>query len=152
MHKRVSSAVMAVMGLMFFGAFVGQDVRIHPEIAFADMPWGLILRYALAMTLGGALAGYLLAGLFGRRGLLGWFVAFVGGLLCALIAGVFGSVIGLVPDLLADGYQTADLVRAALGALVVPLSLIEAPILLPVLVGLLIAAHLLVKRSRTPLA
>lgn len=150
MQKQITVLIMAVTGLLFFAAFVSQDIRVLPDVTWGELPWGLILRYALAMTFGGALAGFLFAGFFGRRGFLGWLLAIIGGVLSALVAGLFGSAIGLLPDLLADGYHTADLVRAGLGVLVIPLSLIEQPALILLLAGLVGLAHVMAKRARRP--
>ena len=148
MQKWIATGMMALTGLLFFGAFVFQDIRLHPELGTNELPLGLIFRYAVAMTLGGAIAGFLLRGLFGRGGIGGWLLVIIGGLVACLISGLFGSAVGLLPDLLADGYHTADLVKAGLGIFVVPLSIIEQPVLLPVLIVLIVMTHILCKRAR----
>lgn len=148
MHRTATMIVMALTGLLFFAALVVQDIRLDQVSGPHERPWSLVLRYALSMTVGGALAGFVFAGLFGRRGLLGWILACLGGVLSALVCGFFGSAIGLLPDLLADGYQASDLIQAAAGILVVPFSLIEQPLLIPLLLGLVILAHVLSRRAR----
>lgn len=140
--------MMALIGAFFFALFVLQDVRTHSELAGRDLPWVLIARYAVAMTIGGALVGFMLSGLFGRGGVGGWILACLGGLVAATLSGLFGSAFGLLPDLLADGYSTSDLVQAGAGALIVPLSLIEQPVFISVFAGLIVATHLWAKRAR----
>ena len=142
MHRWVAALMMAVIGAFLFGAFVLQDIRIHPELGARDLPWGLILRYGLAMSLGGALIGFLASGLFGRRGIGGWGLALLGGLLVSALAGLAGSAFGLLPELLADGFSTADAIRIGAGLLVLPLAAAEAPLLLVIIVGLIAATHL----------
>ncbi|MEP1201132.1 hypothetical protein [Tateyamaria sp.] len=107
---------------------------------------GLIVRYFMAMGLGGAVAGYALSNLFGRSGLLGWVLAAMGGILVATFAGLLGSAIGLLPDLLSDGFQTPDILAVSAGALVLPLALIGWPTLLPIWIGLIFLVHILAKR------
>ena len=103
------------------------------------------------MAIAGAVVGWLLAGMFGRPGPLGWLLAALGGLLVALISGALGSAIGLLPDLLRDGWQTgADLIRIGGGALVAPFALAGQPLVAlgwAVLVGI---THVLAGRRRRP--
>ncbi|MEM1073018.1 MAG: hypothetical protein AAGI36_01095 [Pseudomonadota bacterium] len=141
MARRVASPMMALTGAIFFFAFVFQDIRIHPEIPAGELPWGLIIRYGVAMTLGGAVAGYLMAGLFGRSGIGGWILSFLAGTLATLLLGLVGSAFGLIPDLADQGLTSGELVQITLGALVVPLSLIEQPYLILVLLVLFGATH-----------
>lgn len=148
MPGRIAALMMALSGAFFFVVFVLQDVRIHPELTWDQLPWSLIARYAVAMTAGGALAGVVFSGLFGRSGTGGWFLALLGGAIASLLSGLFGSAFGLLPDLLADGLTMAELIKVVLGALVVPLSVIEQPFLLIVLIGLVLATHELCKRAR----
>lgn len=140
--------MMALIGASLFGAFVLQDIRIHPELGLQDLPWGLILRYSAAMTLGGALIGYLFCGLFGRTGAGGWVLALFGGVLAASLSGLIGSVFGLMPDLLADGFSTSDAIRIGVGLLVFPLASLEQPILFPLVMSMIIASHIWSKRAR----
>ena len=148
MHRWITALMMALLGAILFVAFVLQDIRIHPELAPGDLPWGLIIRYALAMTLGGALSGYLFAGLFGRGGLGGWLLAILSGVIATAIAGLFGSAFGLIPDMLTDGFSTAEIIQIAAGLLMLPLALIEQPWLALVVGAILIVTHLRCKISR----
>jgi hypothetical protein len=148
MHKRTTALLMALVGVFFFLVFLAQDLSHFETMSLGDLPLLLILRYAVAMTLGGALSGLVFAGLFGRGGVGGWILALLGGLVAALLSGLFGSAVALLPDLLADGYHPADLLRVLLGTLVLPLSLAEQPLLGLVLLALIAAAHLLARRAR----
>lgn len=148
MHRWVSSLIIALIGAVLFGAFVLQDIRIHPELGPQDLPWGLILRYGVAMTLGGALIGFLFCGLFGRSGFGGWLLAILGGVLAASLSGLIGSAFGLLPDLLADGFSTADAIQIGAGLLVLPFAAGGQPILLPIVATLIVATHLWCKRWR----
>jgi hypothetical protein len=139
---------MALVGLLFFLIFVAQDFSHFDGMAPSDLPALLILRYALAMSLGGGLSGLVCAGLFGRSGAIGWILAVVGGLVAALLAGLLGSGVALLPELLADGYQASDLFKVLMGALVLPLSLGEQPVLGVLLLALIAAAHLLARKAR----
>lgn len=152
MVSRITTAMMALTGLIFFAAFVSQDLGMLPNAETGQLPWGLIIRYAIAMAGGGALAGFLLRGLFGRGTFGGWLLAGLGGILASLIAGIFGSAFGLLPDLLADGFDMADLVQAAFGVLVVPLTILEQPILLLVLLGMIVGTHIMAKSARNRVA
>lgn len=148
MHRLIASLMMALIGAALFAAFVLQDIKIHPETEFADLPWNLILRYALAMTAGGALVGFMFCGLFGRNGVLGWVLALIGGVIAASISGLFGSAFGLLPDLLADGFSTSDAVQVAAGLLILPLAAIEQPMVLVIVLALIVVTHLWCNRAR----
>ncbi|MEM6888259.1 MAG: hypothetical protein AAF636_08990 [Pseudomonadota bacterium] len=148
MHRRSTALVMAIAGVFFFVIFISQDLSHDTGVEVSELPWGLLARYAVAMTLGGAFSGLLFAGLFGRHGLFGWILALVGGVFAVLLSGLFGSAFGLLPDLLADGFHTADLIATAVGIFVVPLTLFEQPYLLIVLVALVALSHVLSRRSR----
>ncbi len=155
MHKLVAALIMAIIGALLFSAFVMQDIRIHPELGPQDLPWGLIIRYGVAMTLGGALAGYLLCGTFGRGGaggwvlaLLGWVLALLGGIIAASLSGLLGSAFGLLPDMLSDGFSLSEAIQIGAGLLVLPFAADEEPILIPAVVALIAATHILCKRLR----
>lgn len=140
--------MMAITGAMFFFVFVAEDASNIPDLKWSDLPLGLILRYLLAMGLGGALAGALMAGLFGRGGIGGWALAALGGVLATLIAGLLGSATGIVPDLLADGWQVADLIPILFGLLVLPLAMAGKPLIALVWLALIVTTHLLAARAR----
>ena len=150
MHRTKSALMMALLGALLFAAFVLQDIRNHPEIPTGELPWDLILRYAVAMTLGGALAGFVFSGLFGRQGIGGWILTMISGLIAAAVSGLIGSAIGLLPDLSAGGLSTGEILQIAVGLLVLPLSIAEEPWLVLPVAALLIATHVWCRAARQP--
>ena len=100
------------------------------------------------MGLAGALVGYLLSGMFGKSGLKGWVLAWLGGLLVATIAGIVGSAVGLLPDLIAGGPRTGAIVAILAGALVLPLALIGWPILVLIWILLVSLAHITARADK----
>ena len=142
MHRITAALMMALLGALLFAAFVLQDIRLRPDLPAGELPWGLMIRYGLAMTLGGAIAGLLFSGLFGRSGAGGWVLTLIAGILAAAISGVLGSAVGLLPELLTDGLNTTEIVRVAAGLLILPLAIVEQPWLAIVLVLLLVITHL----------
>jgi hypothetical protein len=147
-HKWSVPIVLALASMLLFVALVFQDMGALTDTDWSNLPFGLITRYLIAMGLGGALAGYILSGLFGRSGLLGWFSAMIGGVLVATFAGLIGSAIALAPDLLSDGLQTRDVVAIGSGAFVLPFALSGWPILLPIWIALISTAHILASKGR----
>lgn len=148
MKRSIAAGMMALTGVFLFAAFVLEDIRIHPEVPAGELPWGLILRYAVAMALGGAFVGFALAGLFGRTGILGWPLALIGGLLATSLSGLFGSVFGLLPDLLSDGFSVSDVIQAAAGLLILPFAAGDQPWIVLAVLALIIATHVLCRRSK----
>ncbi len=146
--RRIVALLMALVGAMFFFVLVAEDMRNMTETEWADVPAGLITRYIVAMGLGGAAAGWLLAGLFGRGGIGGWALAAIGGVLATLAAGMLGSAVGMVPDLIADGWQMSDLIPIGVGLLVIPLSLVGQPLVAAAWVGLIALTHVMAGRAR----
>lgn len=147
--RRTATLMMAVIGASLFLLFLSRDLPDGLQDDWARENFGLVARYVIAMTLGGAIMGYLLAALFGRDGIVGWFLALAGGLLSTLIAGAFGSFIGLLPDLLADGWQVTDFVAIGFGFLVLPLAAAENTLSSLVWVAMVVATHMLCKFERT---
>jgi hypothetical protein len=133
--------MMGATGALVFVGFLLQDPALLNALAADQMPWGLVIRYVVAMFLGGALAGVLLSGLFGRRGVPGFCLALLAGLLVALFAGLLGSAAGLLPDILSDGWQSKDAVPILAGLLVFPLAVLENVWLLPIWLVLVILCH-----------
>ncbi|MDV7141952.1 hypothetical protein R3X27_04570 [Tropicimonas sp. TH_r6] len=146
--RALVAGLMALLGGVFFAVLLGDDVENFTGSEWADLPTALIVRYLVAMALGGALAGWLLAGMFGRGGIGGWAFAAIGGVLATCCAGLFGSAVGLLPDLLANGWQMADLIPILFGLLVVPLAMAARPFLALGWVVLIVVTHLLAKRRR----
>jgi hypothetical protein len=147
--RTVVAFMMANTSALFFFAFILEDLPTLREWSWHDLPVGLILRYALAMGLGGAVAGFLLAGLFGRRGLPGWVLALLAGVLATLLAGVVGSAVGLAPDLLADGWQSTDMVAILAGLVLLPLALVDHPWLILIWLALIVVTHLWARSRRS---
>lgn len=148
MIRPIAIVMMALTGSFFFFVFVAQDIRSLPDLDMGQLPWGLIIRYAVSMAIGGAIAGAILCGLFGRAGIGGWLLAFLAGILAATLAGLFGSAIGDLPDILSDGWSSSDIVRMVAGLLVLPLALAEQPALIIVLVTMVTMTHILIRRRR----
>ncbi len=146
--KRQVILTLALASMLLFLALVFEDIGELAAADWSELPLGLIVRYAVAMGIGGAIAGYVLTGLFGRAGVIGWGLAMTGGVLVATFAGLLGSAIGLSPDLLSDGYQTRDIIAIGAGALVLPLAVIGWPVLLPVWIVLIARAHMLARKWR----
>ena len=146
--KLAASLLLAAASALLFLALIFDDFGHLSETDWSELPLVLIVRYFLAMGVGGAIAGYALSNLFGRTGLLGWVLALIGGILAATFAGLLGSAIGLLPDLLSDGFQSHDILAVTAGALVLPLAMIGWPVLIPIWVCLVFLVHLLAKRQR----
>lgn len=144
--------MMALIGCLLFIAFFMEDVLGSEALSWSNQPWPLVFRYVVAMAIGGALAGFLTTGLFGRRGILGWILAALGGLFAAFIAGLFGSLAGQVPDLLASGWSSTGMVSVAFGALIAPLAFVGQPMILVGWLVLVALTHLWVRRSRSSVA
>ncbi|MDW4498548.1 hypothetical protein R5H30_11190 [Sulfitobacter sp. D35] len=151
----IAALMMALSGLFFFLALLMQDMRALDSLNRETVPIGLMLRYAVAMALGGALAGYLTSALFGRGafgGLLrsfgGYLLAIVAGIVASIFAGAFGAAFGEVPELLRDGYHTRDLVPIAGGAVILAFVAAGRPVLLLVWFGIVIATHVWTRKAR----
>lgn len=144
----ITTAMMALTGAAAFIAFSAEDLAgLSPEQRSA-LPFALIARYIGAMAIGGALSGWLLSGLFGRRRVRGWVLAVAAGLFATLVAGLFGSALGLLPDVLADGWDPGDLIAILAGLLVLPLAAAAQPHLLLPWLGLVALTHLWAGRAR----
>ncbi len=148
-NPRLGPTIMvAVIGASLFLLFLSRDLPGGLGDEWARDNLSLVLRYVLAMTFGGALMGYLLASMFGRKGVGGWLLALLGGILATLVAGFFGSFFGLLPDLLADGWQAQDLVAILFGFLVLPLAAAENLASSLIWLIMVFATHLLTKSMR----
>jgi CHASE2 domain-containing sensor protein len=83
----------------------------------------------------------MLAGKFGRPGIDGWVSAALWGLVTIFVAGFFGSLIGMLPERLSDGFQLADLIAVAAGGLILPFAANDWPWLLLVIPLAIGSAH-----------
>ncbi|WP_159099647.1 hypothetical protein [Alloyangia pacifica] len=147
--RYVTTLMMALIGVLLIAAFMAEDAIARGGVTWADLPKGLMLRYLLAMALGGALSGWLLAGMFGRSGLGGFILGFIGSVLATLVAGLFGSAAGLLPDLLRDGWSSSDLIPIFYGLAVLPLAFAGQPLLLVGWLVIMLFTHLWARRVRT---
>lgn len=139
---------MALIGAGLFFVLLAGDLPSLKIGHWSELPWRLIIRYIVTMSLGGGIAGWLLSGLFGRRGIAGWVLAALGAVLATMVAGLIGSALGQLPDLLRDGWQAADMIPIVFGLVVLPLAFAGKPLLFlawAVLVGL---THVLASRAR----
>lgn len=100
------------------------------------------------MAIAGGLIGALLSGLFGRRGLVGWALALVAGLLIATVAGLLGSFFGGLPDLIARGTRPGDMIAVLAGGMVLPFVVADWPLIGALWLALLGATHILIRRLR----
>ncbi len=141
--RRPVTFVMAVIGASLFLLFLSRDLPDGLSDDWAKQNFGLVARYVVAMTLGGALMGYLLAPMFGHSGVGGYALSLVGGVLATLIAGAIGSLFGLLPDLLSDGWQSSDLIAILFGFAVLPLAAAENFGSLLIWLSMVVAAHVL---------
>jgi hypothetical protein len=146
----MAALMMAVVGVLIFSVLLVGDMSLLPADASTAVPWGLVIRYGVAMAIGGALAGAALAGMFGRAGVGGWLLSLLAGAIASVVAGLLGSAVGLAPDLLRDGFQTGDLIAVGFGAFLAPIALIESWGHLAVWVGLIALTHLLCGKARRP--
>jgi hypothetical protein len=148
----MAALMMAVVGVLIFSVLLVGDMGLLPADASTAVPWSLVLRYGIAMAVGGALAGAALAGMFGRAGIGGWTLSLLGGAIASVVAGLLGSAVGLAPDLLRDGFQTGDLIAVGFGAFLAPIALFESWGHLAVWFGLIALTHLLCGKARRPRA
>lgn len=141
-RKRLEiGAIMAALSGALFMIVLLNDISSFAGPDFDQLPWTLIGRYVLSMIAGGAIAGYLFAGKFGRPGFAGWISATLWGLTAILVAGFFGSLIGMLPERLTDGFQLADLIAVAAGGLILPFAANDSPWLLLVIPLAIGSAH-----------
>ena len=148
LRKTAVVGILALASMVLFLVLVFEDVRAFQDANWRQLPLALVARYAVAMGLAGALVGYLLSGMFGKSGLKGWVLAWLGGLLVATIAGIVGSAVGLLPDLIAGGPRTGAIVAILAGALVLPLALIGWPILVLIWILLVSLAHITARAGK----
>lgn len=152
-HRRspryVTTLMMALIGVLLIAAFMAEDVVATGNVAWADLPKGLMLRYLLAMAIGGALSGWLLCGMFGRGGLGGFVLGFLGSVIATLVAGLFGSAAGLLPDLLRDGWSSSDLIPIFYGLAVLPLAFAGQPLLFAGWLVVMLLTHLWARSIRS---
>lgn len=146
--RLIVAVMMAIAGAVFFYEFFRDDMANLSESAQADVSSALVIRYLVALAIGGAVAGAITAGLFGRNGVAGWAVAFLGAVLASLLTGLIGSAIGRFPDLIADGFGLNDVVAIGFGLVLIPLSMVDRPTLFAAWLVLMVATHLWARSAR----
>lgn len=146
--RLLASALMAVSSALLFMVFVFEDLSAMLDTAWSDVPWRLVLRYALSMGIAGALIGALLAGAFGRAGLAGWALSLAGGIVTATVAGLLGSFFGLQPGLFSGGADAGDVIAILAGGLVLPFAVAEWPVVGALWLAFLAATHVSIRRLR----
>lgn len=138
----LGAAVLAGGFVSAFLAVEGRGVEMTGDLrAFAV---GTLLGHVG----GGALVGFALAGLFGRRGVAGWGLAVLGGALVTLLGGLLGTAVETVPALLRAGSVVAEMIRVAAGMAVTPLAIVSAPWLGAVWAAGVAAIHLAAGAAR----
>lgn len=142
------SAVALGMAALAFGvafAFLYEDRAAAPgaEGIRAFVTGTLVFHAA-----GGAVAGWALAGLFGRAGAVGWPLAALGGALASLAAGVLGGAAAGLPALLGGGSPVVGAVRIATAAFVTPLAVAAQPWLGAAWLATILGLHVVTRRLR----
>ncbi|MFV0335172.1 MAG: hypothetical protein ACK5JR_14015 [Tropicimonas sp.] len=112
--RRRVAVMVAPIGAALIWVLVREDAQNLAHAGWADLPVPLMAQALFFMGLGGALAGWLLADLFGRRGVAGWALAGSGGVLATALACLLGVLLGRLPELFGGGLGLADLI--SLGA------------------------------------
>ncbi len=146
-QRRVVAAMMALVGASLTGFVVNEDLNNFSQAGWSDLPFLLVVRGLFFMGLGGAIMGWLFAGLFGRRGVMGWALAGAGGALATLLSGLAGTALWRLPDLLVGGPQAGDLVSIVAGLLVPVFAMAGNPILAGVWVVVIAVTHVLAIRA-----
>ncbi|WP_428928541.1 hypothetical protein [Marinibacterium sp. SX1] len=146
--RLVVTVMMALIGGAFFFGFLAEDMGRASDPGVENVGRGLVLRYIVAMAIGGALAGALCAGLFGHGGVTGWLRAVVGAVLASLLAGLIGSAIGQLPDMAADGLNMTEVISIGFGLVLIPLAMVGQPVMVAVWAALSVATHLMAHRVR----
>ncbi len=146
-------AVAAIWGgaLAFFAlAFTLQDRAVWPEDAVRVIGAD-IAHFTASQALGGALAGFLLAGLFGRGGAAGWLLSILGAILALLLGSLAGGAIFGLREILSGGQDLVlGLIRVGMGPLGILFASAQAPLLGLALVLSTAFAHLVARRLRRP--
>ncbi len=146
-HRLTSALIWGFMVAVFAVIFALQDVlrADNPQAsAYTDTT---IL--GICHALGGAIAGYLLAGLFGRDGVGGWLIALLGAIVVVVLGGLFGGVFAALYGAVTGTSDLAtDVIRIGLGAVTAPLAIAESPWLAPLWAAVAAAAHLACRGAR----
>jgi hypothetical protein len=143
--RSVVALGMAALAFGFALAFLYEDRAAAPD---AEGLWGFVTGTLVFHAAGGAIAGWALAGLFGRTGVAGWALSALGGALASLAAGVLGGAMAGLPALLGGGSAVAGAVRLATAGFVTPLAVAAQPWLGGVWLATILGLHVVTRRLR----
>ncbi|MEM9248309.1 MAG: hypothetical protein AAGB05_06375 [Pseudomonadota bacterium] len=143
--RAIVAVAMAALAVLCVTAFLYED---RAAAGGAEGLWGFVGSTLVGHALGGAAAGFALAGLFGRPVAVGWALSVVGGLLVALLGGLLGGLFNTIPALLSGASGLEDAIRIGSALLVTPLAIASAPWLGGVWLVAIAGVHLVVRRSR----
>ncbi len=139
---------MAVLAALFAFLFLFEDRQAGPGVSRVLLFVGEV---AFFHGVGGMIAGWALAGLFGRRGPFGWALAAGGAILATLLAGAISGLISSLPALLSGSAVSTEAIRIGAAALVAPLAVASAPWLAAVWAAAVAALHMLSRGARAAL-
>ena len=109
---------------------------------------GLGLWLALCHGIGGAVGGWLLAGLFGQPGFIGWVASFFASIFVVSIAAVAGGLLVAVQGMITAGDDLlVAAIRGGTAALSLPVSMFNVPGLWLTLPVMFIAGHQVGRRN-----
>ena len=144
---RSATAVgMAALACLLAFLLLYQD---REAAAGAEGLWAFVAEVLLGHAAGGFVAGWVLAPLFGRRGIVGWLLAFVGGALASLLAGLVGGALSSLPVLIGGQGLATYLVGLGGGALVKPFAMANAPWVVVVWLAVVVGLHLVSAKLRS---
>lgn len=143
--RGVAAVALAALACLMAFFFLYAD---RNAAAGAEGLWAFVTEVLLGHAAGGFVAGWLLAGLFGRRGVPGWGLALLGAVLASLLAGLVGGIIATLPALMSGTSMVSAAIRAGAGALVTPLAIAGAPWLGAVWLAGIAGLHLTARALR----
>ena len=146
--RRIVVQMMALTSALFFFVFLLEDIPHWSEEDWANVPWSLVALYIALMAAGGAICGALFSFLFGRRGIIGWVLGLLGGLITPVFAGILGSVFSRFGSFLAEGVSLPDLIAVGAGAMLLPFAVVSFPLIVVPWFGLTVMTHLWARKSR----
>jgi hypothetical protein len=139
---RLGRALVWGVTLALFAAFFALQDWARWQAAPATI-LGRIGVFAACHGLGGAVAGALADGLFGRAGAAGWALALLGGVAVTIAGGLLGgAVFGLLGTPGAGAPLVEGAIRVGMGPLTVPLAVAQRPALAAIWLVGIVAARL----------
>lgn len=144
--RGIVALMMAIIAAAFVFLFLLEERPADPGAV--EGLTGFVTTKLISQAIGGAISGWLLAGLFGRSGVLGWVLAVLGGIVATLIAGALGGLVLSLPDIITQGFQAQEAINVALGAFIVPLAAAGKPMVAAAWAALILLTHVLALRER----